>query len=92
MKPEWFAFRPPPSTDRATETGDTTTSTIPWDSMWSDDKFWLPLMWDRRRFVGRADFSEFGDVGKGAKSEGEGTSMLRWWFASVDPEVTIGPP
>ena len=86
MKPAWFEFRP--STERVTETdaGPTMEGTsVPWDKMWEDDKFWLPLIWDRgRQFVGRADFSEFGDITKGAKSEGEGASMLRWWFATVD--------
>ena len=86
MKPAWFEFRP--STERVPEIDAEPSmegSSFPWDKMWEDDKFWLPLIWDRgRQFVGRADFSEFGDITKGAKSEGEGASMLRWWFATVD--------
>jgi 8-oxo-dGTP diphosphatase/2-hydroxy-dATP diphosphatase len=93
MKPEWFDYRP--STDPAaaeTDSGPSTdTAPLPWDKMWEDDRFWLPLIWDRRKFVGRADFSEFGDITKGATSEAEGTSMLRWWFATVDPGVIDAP-
>lgn len=85
MRPEWFDFRPHTApTDRASETaGEAPVPAVPWNKMWEDDKFWLPLIWDRRKFVGRADFSEFGDTTKGAKSEGDGASMLRWWFATV---------
>jgi hypothetical protein len=102
MKPAWFDFTPPNNNNnnnnRVAETGtgleSTTGSTdmvpIPWAKMWSDDKLWLPLIWDQRKFIGRADFSEFGDVTKGTESEGEGASMLRWWFATVDPEVVDG--
>lgn len=29
---------------------------IPYDEMWEDDRLWLPLMFERRRFVGRYVF------------------------------------
>lgn len=86
MKPDWFDFRPPVETDAGSSSTVGTHVPFPWNKMWEDDKFWLPLIWDPRKFVGRADFSEFGDITKGAESEGDGAAMVRWWFATVTQE------
>ncbi|GAB5592331.1 Nudix (Nucleoside diphosphate linked moiety X)-type motif 1 [Umbelopsis nana] len=31
---------------------------IPYDTMWPDDKYWLPIMFKGNRFTGRFDFAE----------------------------------
>ncbi|KAI0711438.1 NUDIX hydrolase domain-like protein [Earliella scabrosa] len=45
---------------------------IPLGQMWADDEFWMPLMFSRRWFIGRADFSA-------------DQKMLKWWFAATPP-------
>jgi 8-oxo-dGTP diphosphatase/2-hydroxy-dATP diphosphatase len=70
MRPEWFS-----ATD--TQTVETSTNPeanllpIPYDSMWPDDIYWMPLLLANRHFIGRADF----DTDTSGKHK-----MLRWWF------------
>ncbi|KAF8325173.1 NUDIX hydrolase domain-like protein [Cantharellus anzutake] len=73
MRPEWFSINP--------DTGTNVLPGIPYDRMWADDKFWLPLLLAGTQFIGRGDFGELDDT----KGEGAiGASMVKWWFASVD--------
>jgi hypothetical protein len=31
---------------------------IPFESMWPDDKYWIPIMLKGKSFIGRFDFAE----------------------------------
>jgi hypothetical protein len=62
MRPQWF------STDSAKLECDA--PEIPYDHMWDDDRYWIPLLLAKQRFVGRADF----------KQEGEVYLPKKWWF------------
>ncbi|KAF8632048.1 hypothetical protein AX15_002070 [Amanita polypyramis BW_CC] len=66
MRPEWF------STDDTVTPEGGEHSPIPFEMMWKDDIYWFPLLFERRFFVGRADFG---------RSEDEYT-MRRWWFGA----------
>ncbi|OAX43801.1 hypothetical protein K503DRAFT_846947 [Rhizopogon vinicolor AM-OR11-026] len=70
MRPEWFSFAPP-----ASGVFDTNESVmpIPYEKMWDDDVYWLPLLVQGRKFVGRADFVMEGDEFK----------MARHWFGTI---------
>ena len=82
MRPEWFSVQkellPPTKTnvhvstseDTGTEGPEPELPIIPLKEMWADDEFWMPLMFSRRFFVGRADF----DANR---------KMLKWWFAAA---------
>lgn len=84
MRPEWFSVQKellPPThpfttadhTPIATSGGDDSEVTlphIPLKQMWADDEFWMPLMFARRFFVGRADFTNE-------------EKMRKWWFAAA---------
>jgi len=70
MRPEWFSA----IDNHSLEIPDTfypSLPPIPYDSMWPDDAYWLPLLLSNRHFTGRADF-ETTSPGK--------YKMLRWWF------------
>ncbi|KAI0659397.1 NUDIX hydrolase domain-like protein [Cubamyces menziesii] len=75
MRPEWFSIQksmlPPHHPLTTIDHGEAseTLPPIPLQTMWADDEFWLPLMFARRYFVGRADF-------------GADNKMRRWWFAA----------
>ena len=75
MRPEWFSIQksmlPPHHPLNTIDHGEAseTLPPIPLQTMWADDEFWLPLMFARRYFVGRADF-------------GADNKMRRWWFAA----------
>lgn len=59
MRPKWFA------------TGDTSElPPIPYDRMWADDVFWMPMLLADKPFVGRADFAE-------------DNTIQKWWFAEL---------
>jgi hypothetical protein len=45
--------------------------------MWADDRFWMPLLLEKRHFAGRTDF----------RSNGETFSLQKWWFG-VDSNPT----
>ena len=79
MRPAWFSIQRallPPT--NATDPGPSSDPElnalpeIPLRQMWADDEFWMPLMFSRRRFIGRADFSA-------------DQKMLKWWFAATPP-------
>ncbi|KAI1797967.1 hypothetical protein LXA43DRAFT_968438 [Ganoderma leucocontextum] len=78
MRPQWFSIQadilppsnPPTAIDRARGEDGTELPPIPLEQMWADDEFWMPLMFARRYFVGRADFSA-------------DNKMLKWWFAAT---------
>jgi hypothetical protein len=46
------------------------TNNIPFDNMWEEDRYWLPLLLSKQRFSGRADFER----------EGEKYSAKKWWI------------
>jgi 8-oxo-dGTP diphosphatase / 2-hydroxy-dATP diphosphatase len=67
MRPEWFSAIDPQSL----EISDAVFPPIPYNSMWPDDMYWVPLLLSNRPFIGRADF----DIDTSGKYQ-----MLRWWF------------
>ncbi|KAI0747064.1 NUDIX hydrolase domain-like protein [Daedaleopsis nitida] len=83
MRPAWFSIQkellpartdPLTATDHASRADAAELPQIPLDKMWADDEFWMPLMFSRTQFVGRADFAE-------------GNKMLKWWFAAAPPTM-----
>ncbi|EMD34686.1 hypothetical protein CERSUDRAFT_116874 [Gelatoporia subvermispora B] len=66
MRPQWF------SATQSTSEMDVTPEflPIPYETMWTDDPFWLPLLIQGRPFVGRVDF-------------GSDNCMQKWWFAEI---------
>ncbi|KAH9974060.1 NUDIX hydrolase domain-like protein [Lactifluus volemus] len=70
MRPEWFSVTDTQSFE-ISPTTDAVFPPIPYNSMWPDDIYWLPLLLANRPFIGRADFD----------TDTSGTyRMLRWWF------------
>jgi len=64
MRPEWFDI--PGSAEL--------NSPIPWESMWTDDRHWYPIMLSGRHFVGRVDHTV-------SQVDGVEKYLLqRWWF------------
>ncbi|KAF5352176.1 hypothetical protein D9758_009204 [Tetrapyrgos nigripes] len=61
---------------------------IPFDNMWEDDVFWMPLLLEDKPFYGRVDFrflegeEQAVTVGAGKKE----TQQARWWFGEVQAE------
>ncbi|EIW55573.1 uncharacterized protein TRAVEDRAFT_151978 [Trametes versicolor FP-101664 SS1] len=76
MRPEWFSIQEAllPRTNPLTmvDHGDNAKDLppIPLEKMWADDEFWMPAMFGRRHFVGRADF-------------GVDNKMIKWWFGAA---------
>ncbi|KAH9849569.1 NUDIX hydrolase domain-like protein [Lenzites betulinus] len=73
MRPEWFSIQEslmPRSTVTSHDKKREELPAIPLEKMWADDEFWMPLMFARRHFVGRADF-------------GADNKMRRWWFGAA---------
>lgn len=68
MRPEWFSCSSPVS-----GVSDITENPIPYEKMWDDDVYWLPLLVQGRKFVGRADFV----------MEGDEFRMTRHWFGTI---------
>lgn len=52
---------------------------IPYDNMWADDVYWMPLLLAGTPFVGRADFAA-PDAEKGERFAGR---MTKWWFGTL---------
>jgi 8-oxo-dGTP diphosphatase / 2-hydroxy-dATP diphosphatase len=63
MRPEWHTTSSSPSDDGL--------PVIPYAQMWADDEYWFPLLLERKRFIGRADFR---------KEPGQCDIMQRYWF------------
>lgn len=59
MRPEWFSD----GSDAKSEL-----PAIPFERMWADDVFWMPMLLANRPFVGRGDFTK-------------DNKMKKWWFA-----------
>ncbi|KAI0777178.1 NUDIX hydrolase domain-like protein [Trametes elegans] len=77
MRPKWFSIQesllPRSNALTIVDPGEEQREAlppIPLEQMWADDEFWMPLMFNRRKFVGRADF-------------GADNKMRRWWFGAV---------
>lgn len=66
MRPEWFDV--PDSVEQD--------SPIPWDTMWTDNRHWYPIVLSGRYLVGRIDFEEY--LEDGIKKY----ALLRWWFGA----------
>jgi hypothetical protein len=64
MRPQWFSIKP------AGPDCNIDTPGIPYDQMWDDDRYWMPLLLAKEPFVGRADFKQEGDL----------YSPKKWWF------------
>ena len=62
MRPTWFSIEQ--------EGAKSDTPAIPYDQMWEDDRYWMPLLLSKQPFMGRADF----------KQEGDKFSAKKWWF------------
>ena len=62
MRPQWFSSRE--------DTESAGLPPIPYDQMWPDDVFWLPMLLAKKPFIGRADFDKDG-------------KMSKWWFAEL---------
>ncbi|TDL21990.1 hypothetical protein BD410DRAFT_723768, partial [Rickenella mellea] len=80
MRPEWYSI-PPEYREGHSDASNASKATlppIPYEKMWPDDKFWVPLMFRHIYFEGRADFGEVGKDGKG----NEKSVMERWWFGA----------
>ena len=73
MIPSWFRI----PQDHSIATDDDDLPPIPFDEMWGSDRFWIPLLLDNQRFVGRTDFTQ--------QEEGK-FKLLRWWFGVADSE------
>lgn len=70
VRPRWFSH------PTALSSGSPKLPTVPWDQMFEDNKFWIPLVTEGKYFIGRIDF--------GAPSPGEDVGpLLRYWFATV---------
>ena len=69
MRPQWFSVNSGGSQTNV-DSCSYDTSEIPFDQMWEDDRFWMPLLLAKQPFAGRADF----------KKEGEIFSPKKWWF------------
>ena len=81
MRPQWHAIQetllPAGKRRNAGSAGTDTREElpeIPLQQMWQDDEFWMPLMFARRYFVGRADFKA---------DNGNNNGMCKWWFAAA---------
>jgi len=67
MRPEWFSL---PSSN-IIDNVEGKSPSIPFSQMWETDHIWLPLLINKQKFVGRADFTK----------DGEKLAPYRWWFA-----------
>ena len=75
MRPEWFAI-PEKYLDSSCSTPPPLPP-MPIEEMWKDDEYWFPLLFSKKYFVGRADFTEvFEGVGR------DKFQLQRWWFGS----------
>lgn len=71
------------------------TQDIPYDSMWEDDKFWLPHLLDGEQFTGRFVFNTHDMVehllttAKASSAVGEEADeeRYRWMVRSADEEL-----
>lgn len=71
MRPEWFSAATDIQSLEISEMPHASLPPIPYDFMWPDDIYWIPLLLANRPFIGRADF-DTDTTGK--------YKMLRWWF------------
>jgi 8-oxo-dGTP diphosphatase / 2-hydroxy-dATP diphosphatase len=71
MRPEWFSTTDTQTVETSTTNSDASLPPLPYDFMWPDDIYWMPLLLANRPFIGRADF----DTDASGKYK-----MLRWWF------------
>jgi 8-oxo-dGTP diphosphatase / 2-hydroxy-dATP diphosphatase len=76
MRPQWFSlpaeYRTCPDSLPEPEL-----QPIPFDQMWPDDRFWMPLMLSGKRFIGRVDLKKLTATAK--ESE-----MVKWWFGTLE--------
>lgn len=68
MKPEWFSL--PPSSEENSNASHL--PPIPFSRMWETDHIWLPLLISKRKFIGRADFTQE-------------LKPYKWWYGVMPP-------
>jgi len=61
MRPEWFA------TDEAHQGS---LPPLPYEKMWADDIYWMPMLLADKNFAGRADFDA-------------DDKLIKWWFGEA---------
>ncbi|KAF4616537.1 hypothetical protein D9613_008716 [Agrocybe pediades] len=66
MRPEWFSINALPGKEEEL-------LPIPFSKMWDTDEIWLPLLFEKKGFVGRADFTQDGEIFK----------PYKWWYGSL---------
>ncbi|ETW75834.1 hypothetical protein HETIRDRAFT_330154, partial [Heterobasidion irregulare TC 32-1] len=77
MRFQWFAMPESAKAEPSQFTAISSTAAtepdllaIPFDNMWESDKYWLPLLLSKHRFIGRTDFD----------SVSESFVLKKWWF------------
>ncbi|KAF9057259.1 hypothetical protein BJ165DRAFT_1419432 [Panaeolus papilionaceus] len=71
MRPEWFKIS---GSEAQEEEANKDLPPIPFDKMWDTDHIWLPWLFEKQNFAGRADF-KLGDK--------EGTFVVwKWWYGT----------
>lgn len=71
MRPEWFKIS---GSEEQEEEANKDLPPIPFDKMWDTDHIWLPWLFEKQNFAGRADF-KLGDK--------EGTFVVwKWWYGT----------
>jgi 8-oxo-dGTP diphosphatase/2-hydroxy-dATP diphosphatase len=73
MRPEWFSIDKKGDSLGISDVD--ALPPVPFQKMWEDDPFWLPLLLDNKYFVGRADFA-------GCGADGTGGSMMKYCFVT----------
>ena len=79
MRPQWF------STKSTSDDGAIEDPPIPFDEMWSDDRYWFPYLLSKQKFVGRVDF------GLATKEDDLNSApLVKWWFGELVEDVEGG--
>ena len=76
MKPEWFSLSPPSNLENGSMVAGNNVINlppIPFSQMWETDHIWLPLLISKRKFIGRADFTQNGE------------EPHKWWYGVLSP-------
>lgn len=80
MRPEWFSIPSEYQTNDARV--DLSLPPIPYESMWDDDRLWIPFLLSKKSFVGRIDFNADEEVQHVSSSRKY--LMQKWWIGTPD--------